>query len=142
MTPVSEEDYLQQVETVLLKRAKAIRYGGAEFNWHRVATAGASEDEPSRVQIDITYRVDSRPVRLRAVVWNDRWCWLDARRSTKTGWSWSATLEGRFVGKGGAGTLIRKIEETMDITFKRNEHLPSLITKAWQSVLAQGPKGI
>ena len=73
---------------------------------------GASP-EIGRTDVSIRYRVHGASVSLRLAVWDDRWVWVDARRSSKSGWVWESTTEGRFVSAGGARDLVAHAEETL-----------------------------
>jgi hypothetical protein len=89
------------------------------------------------MDINLSYGGPAAKVMLRVMIWDDRSVWVDVRRSSKKGWVWAVTAQGRFVGSRGAEDLVADIEATLGFP-----HAPDPsgdIAKIWKAHLASGP---
>lgn len=135
-------DFVSEVAESLRKRSRAIRHRGALIECQNVKEIeDGVESEIRRLDIDISYRISAASVRVRLIVWSDRWLWIDARRSAKRGWAWEATMEGRFFSADGARALIRLLEDTISST-KTSDGVPATLERIWKPHLALGPRGL
>lgn len=134
-------DFSCAIQEALRKRRRALSRRGASVSWTCVKEiVNGRETEKGRTDVTIDYRVNGLPVTLRMNVWADRWVWIDARCSTKQGWLWEFTDEGRFISKNGARALVQCAEKTIDASFLPARDAPSVISKVWSTCLASGPR--
>lgn len=134
-------DFARDVASCLAKRSKAIKHRGARVELH-LAEAKPPDDPSASVEISVSYAVQGATVRLRVIAWDDRWIWVDARRSTKQGWAWSVTCQGRFLDQSGPSGVIRRVEESLSATRNPDDAIPSLVKEIWADCLAQGPRSV
>jgi hypothetical protein len=126
--------FTEDVLASLKRRSKAIKHRGALVAFDRLKEVDAgTERKSNRMDVKVSYAA----VNLRVVTWDDRWVWMDVRRSSKRGWIWSVTTEGRFVGVNGAPDLVQSIEATLDMAHEQDPR--SRIASLWKAQLAQGP---
>jgi hypothetical protein len=102
--------------------------------------ADGKESARGRVDVDIGFRVDGARIFLRIHIWDDRWVWIDARRSSKSGWVWEFTREGRFTSPAGARGVVANAEATMDAAFLSADQVPNAMSAIWSKSLATGPR--
>jgi hypothetical protein len=134
-------DFSEEVAAAVQKRSRSIKHRGAKLESSRVKEIHDGDAKDShRLDIDISHRVASRSVLCRLIVWDDRWVWVDVRRSSKSGWVWSTTIEGRFVGAGGAREVVQNIEKTIDAAWRPDETAGQEVERIWTASLARGPK--
>lgn len=137
----NQQDFVQEVIDGLRKRSKAIKHSGGSLDWERVKEIeNGVESTIGRLDVDVSYRISASAVRIRLIVWSDRWIWIDVRRRAKLGWAWEVTAEGRFLSEQGARDLIRRLEETIDVTWSADAQIASLVERIWKPHLAHGPK--
>jgi hypothetical protein len=138
--PADDNDFVSEFAFALHKRAKAIKHRGVKIESQRVKEIKNGVESPiARLDVKLTYRIEQR-VTLTVAVWPDRWIWVDARRSSKRGWLWASTLEGRFLARAGAPDLVRHIEATLDASHGPHDHVPHKIAAVWAGSLAHGPR--
>jgi hypothetical protein len=98
------------------------------------------ETKLQRLDIDVSYRISAAPVRVRLIVWSDRWLWIDARRSASEGWAWEVTMDGRFLSAERARALIQLLEDTISATRANDGSVPAALERIWKPHLALGPR--
>jgi hypothetical protein len=79
-------------------------------------------------------------LRVRFRIWQDRWCWFDARRSSKQGWVFEWTSNGRLVGGLSAPELVTTIEKAYDLAHA--DDAAQRLEALWLPVLMRGPRRI
>ena len=130
--------FIVEVEEWLRKRGKPIRHRKSDISVERVLerTDGV---EWEKLEIECPFY--GKTTRLRLHIWNDRWIWIDARRSSKAGWSWEFTAEGRLSGNHSARDLVALFEASLSAGHW-DERAPAELGKLWTPVLATGPKAL
>src|SRR4051812_19467133 len=126
--PTRQLEFLDDFGAWLAKRSKAIKYQGAQLAFQR---CDEPRGEPAYVGVQISFPVEARTVSVRLKAWADRWIWLDARRSTKRGWAWSVTLDGRLIASDLAGDLVQQLEATIAASKDRDDLVRGQIERVW-----------
>ena len=135
-TKPSVADFSQEVLTAFRRRSKAISHKGATLHAIPVKEiVDGRESKLSRSDVELIYRIDSARVMLRIHTWADRWVWVDARRSSKSGWVWESTSEGRFSSPGGARDLVAYAEATLSAAHLSATDAPQAISAIWSKCL-------
>jgi len=140
---MARRNFPRTLNEAFAARRRAIRFVGAQLE--SVVTPDAADArgcEQERGETMLAFRVDGRSVILRVHAWEDRWLWIDARHSSKRGWVWEFSMQGRLLPAAGARGIVTKVEEMM-----RAAHLPAAeVTKSmatiWARTLAAGPKRV
>ena len=134
-------DFSQSALEAFRKRSKALARRGAALECLPVKEiVDGRESERARIDVGLSFRDGGSSVSFRIHVWSDRWVWVDARRSSKSGWTWEFTREGRFSGIDGARGLVELAEKSMDASFLSNEDVSPALSRLWTKHLATGPK--
>jgi hypothetical protein len=135
-----EAGFVAELAEAFRARRRAIKHRGAKLDWTRSSESVANAQPPvARLDVDCDY---GRPQsKLRIIVWDDRWMWVDARCGSKKGWVWAVTLEGRFLAAKGAKPLVALLEQTLDAIGSAN-NIEAAIAALWSPHLAQGPREI
>lgn len=136
MRLLAEGGFPAEALAAVKRRSRAIRHNGTQLDW---GGGRPGEADDGAAYINLSYRLEGQRAALRLLVWPDRWVWVDCRRSTKVGWAWACTIEGRFLARGGARTLIEKVEETLLAT-RSGDQVPERVARVWSSYLATGPR--
>lgn len=134
-------DFTREFAEALRRRAKAITYRGAKIECIPVKEiVDGKESDIRRVDLKLSYRVVRVPVKLQLHVWDDRWVWVDVRQSSRIGWAWEYTAEGRFLSSNGARDLIGRLEKTIDATWAAHKDAKKSVDEIWSKCLATGPR--
>jgi hypothetical protein len=125
------------------KRSKALSRSGSTLECTPVKEiVDGRESERGRTDVTIDYRVDAARVTLRIHAWGDRWVWIDARRSSKAGWVWEFTAEGRFVASNGAREFVERAEATISASYLPDTEVSAAMRAIWLKCLATGPRRV
>jgi hypothetical protein len=136
-----DPSFVDNVQAAFVRRRKPIKHHGVSIEWKAAIEAGNDrEAQMARIDVDLSYRAGGQRILLRLIAWDDRWIWLDARRSTKRGWAWSCTVEGRFFAAVGARELVARLERTIVVTYGSSAEVPALMRRLWRDCLATGPR--
>lgn len=92
-------------------------------------------EKVERLEIDLL-SVGKTSLRLHA--WPDRLIWLDARRPTKKGWTWSWTYEGRLLAS--TVDVIASMELSLDLLAGMETSRTGELDQLWVRLLARGPR--
>lgn len=133
VVPTFEDPFLEGMAFGLRKRTKAIS--------HKVRTLGCDKvydlrDGERRERLELRIE-DIDQIEFRMHAWPDRWIWLDARRSAKSGWLWEWTDAGRLTGQ--IQALVPAIEDTLAQLIRMEPAQVSSLTSIWKPLLAKGP---
>ena len=135
-------DFSVALREAVRKRSKALsREGKVECIPVKEIVDG-KESELGRTDLTIRYRVEGALVQLAVHAWGDRWVWVDVRRSSKAGWVWQYTNEGRFISPGGARGLVELIEKTIGCSYLEASDVSRAIAAIWSKCLAVGPRPV
>lgn len=138
-----EGDLSHAVRLAFRKRSRALSRRGATVECTPVKEVVDGRDsELGRTDVSIEYRVERANVSLRLCVWGDGWVWVDARRSSKSGWVWESTSEGRFVSQNGAGDIVVHVEETLGACHLPVAEVPRAISAIWSRCLSVGLRSV
>ena len=139
----SEGDFSQAVIEAFRKRNRAISRRGAAVECTPVKEIeDGIESLIGRTDVSIKCRGGGARISIRLIVWGDRWVWIDARRSSKSGWVWESTNEGRFTSEGGARDLVTYAEATLSAVHLPTADVPRAIAAIWSKSLAtKSPPG-
>jgi hypothetical protein len=136
-------DFSAALLEALRKRSKALSRRGAMVECRPVKEiVDRQESVLGRTDLTIRYRVEGAHVQLRVRAWGDRWIWVDARRSSKAGWVWEYTNEGRFISPSGAGGLVELVEQTMNCAHLAASEVSRAVAAIWSKCLAIGPRRV
>ena len=121
------------------RRGRAIVHRGATVDSVLVPDQADDYGEViDRCEITIAFRVDGRSVLIRAHAWEDRWLWIDARHSSKKGWTWEFSTEGRLLPPPSPAAVITRLESMMDAAHQPPVEVPRLMSAIWTHALAKG----
>ena len=141
--PDQTDDFSKTVLAAFTKRAKAIKRSGATIEIVTVKEIfDGRESDAGRTDVSIAYRVQAARTKLRIIAWGDRWVWIDARQSSKTGWVWQCTMDGRSMPVHDAREFVALAEKTITATYLPTEAVSQTIRELWQKYLAKGPREI
>ena len=140
---MSRRNFPHTLNEAFAARRRAIRFIGARLE-SVVAPDGADSrgHELERGETMLAFRVDGRSVILRVHAWQDRWLWVDARHSSKRGWTWEFTAQGRFLPAAGARAVVAKVEEMLRAAHLPPADVPRSMAVIWARTLAAGPKRV
>jgi hypothetical protein len=137
MAPKGDIAFSRAVMEAFRKRNRALSRRGATVECTPVKEiVDGRESDIGRTNVHIVYRVERAKVSLRVEVWDDRWVWVDARRSSKSGWVWESTIKGRFVSPGGARDVVAFAEQTLSAANLPAAEVPRAISAIWSQCLA------
>jgi hypothetical protein len=129
-----ESTFLDELLSSLRRRRKAIRHRTRTLRFERVSDS-IDGSESAKVEIECVLLAPRTVLRLSA--WEDRWVWVDARRSGKIGWVWQFTAEGRLLGNRLARELVSAFEASIG-----DQGSEAALRAIWAPILAQGPRRV
>jgi hypothetical protein len=135
-----QPSFVADLAEELLARRRVLKHRGAKLAWKQ-SSESLAEGQPPVARLDVDCNYGPPRTKLRIIVWNDRWTWVDARRGSKKGWVWTVTLEGRFLAAKGTKTLVVLLEQTLD-AIGSAENIETAIAALWSPHLAKGPREI
>ena len=115
-------------------RSKAIKNKTSTYNLQKVIE---KEDGNAWEKLEIDFILRSR-LSVRMFVWDDRWAWIDVRKSAKYGWEFEWQHEGR-IGSATSKQIVNKLENTFTWG---NSHRVNELQKCWFEIMHEGPKGV
>lgn len=128
----TESPFLKNILGGLSKRRKAIRYKVRQISIEKVRERTDSEE---REKLEITCEWNAK--KLRLFLWDDRWVFIDARMSSKQGWAWEFTHQGRLMGIADARVLVAALEQSIEASSLGDS---ATLEGLWSRLLAQGPR--
>jgi hypothetical protein len=140
---MSRRNFPRTLNEAFATRRRAIRFVGGQLE--SVVTRDIADSrgrELERGETTLTFRVDGRSVIVRVHAWEDRWLWVDARHSSKRGWMWEFTSQGRFLPAAGARGVVTKVEAMMRAAHLPPADVPRSMSAIWERTLASGPKRV
>ena len=125
------------------KRSRSIGRRGASLECTPVKeVVNGHESDIGRTDVRIAHRVAGARVELRLNVWGNRRVWVDARRSSKSGWVWEYTAEGRLVPSCDERDLVTRTEQTLDAAYLTDSEVSRAMDAIWSACLASGPRRV
>lgn len=134
----AQTTFIAEVQEVLRKRGKPIRYRKSDISIERVIERTDGEE---REKLEIECPFHGMTTQLKVHLWYDRWIRIYAGRSSKAGWVWQYTTEGRLLGDRSARDFVRLFENSL-AAGNWDEQAPARLETLWKPVLATGPKAI
>jgi hypothetical protein len=136
--PAFEAPFLSDFVIGLVKTMKTVKRG-----FRRIDIGPTRDPEYDMEVFDLTFwrRGTGAGLRIHLKVWQDRWVWIDARESSKKGWKWFRTFDGRLAG-GMTGS------ELLNAVLLFNEMLPPAEQKVdssatfWTETVLRGPRSV
>jgi hypothetical protein len=132
----SSATFLDDVQLAIASRRKPLRYKVRGLEVQRSA-----DGESEKLAIECMLQGIQRTV-VRLLVWPDRWIWIDARQSSKAGWIWQFTTEGRLRGGLPAATLSQALEDSLAAAHAGSQASSEELRKLWEPLLARGPQAM
>ncbi|MGA7713873.1 MAG: hypothetical protein WCA81_18415 [Rhizomicrobium sp.] len=136
--PRFESEFLEGLAFAFRKRRKSLSHRASGAECVKVYEL-VGDERMERLEI---YLPKYGKVMLRLHAWPDRKIWLDARQSTKKGWAWAWTREGRLLGSSGAPEAIAALETTFDRLFEMTSSRTNELSEPWATLIANGPKPV
>lgn len=136
--PAFENERLADFAKSLRKRSKALKHKTEVLSCERVFEV----EGPDRLEKAEVAMRDYHQTRLRFFLWADSWAWVDARLSSKSGWVWEWSYEGRLLGRYGGRDLVAALETTLFEAHSMTASDINGLTQIWQPFLARGPRAI
>jgi len=134
----AQTTFIAEVQEALRKRGKPIKYRKSDISIERVIERTNGE-EWEKLEIECPFHRTT--TRLSVHLWHDRWVRIDARRSSKAGWVWHFTAEGRLLGSHSARDFVALFEESLSAGHW-DEQAPARLENVWKPALATGPKAV
>jgi hypothetical protein len=136
----ARRNFPHALQDAFLARRRAIRVHNAQLETAVLLDrADARGRELERGETTLAFRVDGRGVLIRVHAWEDRWVWLDARHSSKAGWIWQFTAQGRLVKSPRTPAVISRVESMMRAAYLPPTEVPRAMAAIWVHCLAPGP---
>jgi hypothetical protein len=136
--PFFDSELLGSLSSALERRRKSIGNRTSKFLIQKVFEQTA-EGRFEKLEAEVRTRSSRHSPVFRIYVWEDRLLWLDARASSKSGWEWSWTSEGRLVGGLGGRETASEIERTIDILRIVSPDRTTAFEEVWAPMIAKGP---
>lgn len=142
--PDFESSFLQDITESFSRVRKSIKYDADDLKFTKVLDK-VSNASSEKIEITICSSKSRNSIRIRMYVWDDRWLWIDARRSTNIndGWEWEYTIEGKMSGS----STERELFDTLKSFYKESqmynaENATSNANLCWKKLIATGPKEV
>jgi len=135
--PNVETPSLRNLLDAMRKRSKAL---GKKFRRIAFETATDESLDLPLEKLQISFQQGAR-TQIQVILWSDRWVWLDARESSKRGWKWSCTFDGRLAGGRSESELLLAVEHFSALL--PGDGLAGDIKSAsqiWDNMLVKGPR--
>jgi hypothetical protein len=135
--PRTEHEVLANFVEAIRKRSRALKTKFGTVECERVVEI---KDGVERERIDLRLWARARNgVRLSCWLWDDRWCWFDARRRAKQGGEFTWFYDGR-IAPGKTGTeLVSALERAHECVWGERPNEPAL-EAIWSPLLLRGPR--
>ena len=127
-----DSPYLKLLSSALNKRRKAIKYQVKNSEFQKVIEKEINKPDTEKLEITLDLR---NHIVLRLFVWEDRWIWVDVRKSSKKGWLFEWEMSGRAL-QGSARIIVSTLEKSF--FFSKTSDVTGL-NKIWNKVLHKGP---
>ena len=140
--PDFESPFLSDVAKSFSKIRKGLRYDSYELKFNKVMDL-VSDRKSEKVEISIRSSASRNDIRTRLYVWDDRWLWLDARKSKQKGWAWEYTVEGRLSGSATEKDLMDALKSFYEKSLSYDDkNISSQANSLWNGLIAIGPKAV
>jgi hypothetical protein len=135
--PRSDHAALADFVESVRKRSRAL---GHKFSVRECGRVVETDEGTARERIELSLGGAARnALRLRFWIWQDRWCWFDARIGAKTGWTFEWSVEGRLAGGLTGKDLLMAIERSYEVIAVSQDDAE--LETLWRPLLLRGPEG-
>ena len=124
----------------LRRRSKSIKHSVSLYECERVRE---KMDDCVYEKAELYFEfLGGRPFRISFNIWDDRWIWIDVRRSAKRGWAFEWQHQGR-VGSVPPRELAASIVDTLmkPSYYEEPADLAADLDELWGTVAVNGPTG-
>lgn len=135
--PEPKNRHLKTYIFSLKKRSKAIKYKCDSIQCERVIE-NFQQRRVEKIETEVQF-ID-RTQQLRLFIWEDRWIWLDARKSSKSGWVWEWEFSGRVINDETFVDTIKLFERTIEAVSHNKIDTLLKLEVFWEKIVATGPK--
>jgi len=140
--PEFESSFLSEIAKSFSKVRKSIKYDSRDLKFNKVMDI-VDERKAEKIEISIGSSLSRDGIRIRFYAWDDRWLWIDARKSQKTDWEWEYSIEGRMSGAASERQLMEALKSfNKDTYIFHSENVIQEANLHWNKLIATGPKAI
>ena len=140
--PDFESPFLSDIAKSFSKIRKGLNYDSHELKFNKVMDL-VGDRKSEKVEISIHSSASRNSIRTRLYIWDDRWLWLDARKSEQKGWAWEYSVEGRLSGSATEKELMEALKSFYKNSLSYNEeNIGSQANAFWNELIAMGPKAV
>ena len=143
--PSFSSTFLSEITESLKKRRKAIKYSVVTPSWQKVLVEGEdrkAKEEKLEIEFPGSARTGRDP-KYCFYFWEDRWCLIDGRQSSKNGWVWEQRIEGQLLPMASGREIVTRIE----LAYHHFQEFALAIGNTtlnlesiWQPIIAAEPK--
>jgi len=128
--------FLDAIAGALEKRSKALKHKLKSVGVERIPAGTAQEEK-----LEIVCEHWEHGVTTCLWAWPDHILMIDARKFRQNrGWLWQFRHSGRLVGHREGSTIIRLLEQTLDLAFEMSPEKIDRYRGLWNPILANGPQ--
>lgn len=135
--PIFQSDFLNAIIASVRKRSKSIKHKVRKYSIIKVVEKNGG-DELEKLEIKFILPVNNATIRI--YLWEDRWIWIDIRESSKQGWKFEWSKEGR-IGDNNVIDIRQAIESTISLSSSLHAGLSKDFEACWSQIALGGPKG-
>jgi len=140
--PDFESPFLSDIAKSFSKIRKGLKYDSHDLKFNKVMDL-VGDRKSEKVEISIRSSASRNNIRTRLYIWDDRWLWLDARKSKQKGWAWEYTVEGRLSGSATEKELMEALKSFYKNSLSYDEeNIGSQAYAFWNGLIAMGPKAV
>ena len=137
--PTFTSPFLYDVTKSFSKVRKSIKYDAYEVKFNKVMDL-VDGRKSEKIEISIRSSASRSDVITRLYIWDDRWLWLDSRKSQKKGWEWEYNIEGRLSGLATEKNLMEALKAFYkESLFYNDDNIISQANTHWKKLIATGP---
>jgi hypothetical protein len=130
--PDTHSEVLRAFVGAIRARSRALKHRFSILECERII------DDDGRESVLLRLRDRARnSLQLALRLWDDRWCWFDARRGAKQGWQFTWSYDGR-VGPDTVDELIVALEKANEYVWETVDHVA--LEALWSPLLRRGPQ--
>ena len=86
--PDFNSQFLNECVKSFSKVRKSLKNASQDLKINKIIEVREA-DEFEKIELVIRASLSRNGIRVRLHVWDDRWLWIDARKSVKNGWEWN-----------------------------------------------------
>lgn len=133
--PMFQSDFLNIMIASVRKRSKSIKHKVRQYSFIKVIEKNEGE-EIEKLEIQFILPINNATIRI--YLWEDRWIWIDIRESSKQGWKFEWSKEGR-IGDKDVIDIRQAIESTISLSSSLHAGLSKEFERCWSQIALGGP---